>query len=49
MMIDPFIDLTGIVATINNVNRLGFGASKPLLSASIDTQGTSQVTLGWWG
>ncbi len=49
MLIDPFIDLTGIVATINNVNRLGFGASKPLLSASIDTQGTSQVTLGWWG
>ncbi|MCF8533050.1 MAG: hypothetical protein K9G48_08610 [Reyranella sp.] len=49
MMIDPFIDLTGIVASIIGVNRLGFGESKPLLSVGIDTQGTSQVTLDWWG
>jgi hypothetical protein len=47
--IDPFVDLIGRGATINNVGRMGFGAAKPVLFVSLDIQGTSAVTVEFYG
>lgn len=49
MQIDPYVDLLSTVATLNNFNRLGFGAAEPLLSVGIDTAGTNETTFDWWG
>jgi hypothetical protein len=50
MIIDPNIDLLGRTITLTDGESvLDFGSAKPLLCAGIDSRGTSQVTMTWWG
>lgn len=49
MEIDPFADLINQVLTITGVNRMGLGASTPLLCVAMDNPGVGPTTTEWWG
>lgn len=49
MEIDPFADMINRVMTLTNVNKLGFGSSKPLLCVGMDTPGFGETVTEWWG
>jgi len=49
MQVDPFVDMIGTVATLNNFNRLEVGAAASLLCVRMDTPGLAETTFDWWG
>lgn len=49
MRVDPFVDLQGTVATLNDFDRLNAGSAKPVLSVGIDAQGSDDTVFDWWG
>ena len=47
--VDPLADFVGLGCTINGVNRLRLGESKPLLIVGLNATGGSGVTVDFWG